>query len=90
MPDKLWLADNRAGVGRIRREAWQLHIGDVLLDVTWLRNHFVSDMLEPALTKLTPRVTALECLWISQVFNGYLPWTDNKVMEMLLKLCRGT
>ena len=88
MPDERWLADNLKGVGRIRREAYQLHIGDVTRDIDELRVHLVHNLLEPMLAKLTHKITALECLWISQIFSGTSTWENNRLMEMLVKLCR--
>lgn len=88
LTDQLWLVANSGGVGRIRRETWQLHIGNTTRDISELSVHDVHTRLEPMLAKLTPKITALECLWVYQTFASSWRLENDKLMEMLVKLCR--
>ena len=88
MADEQWLTANIRGVGRIRREAYQLHIGDMSRDMDELRVHCVHTRLEPMLVKLMPKVTALECLWVVEMFACSSRWENDRLIEMLVKLCR--
>ena len=58
------------GIGRIRREPYELWIGTYVFAIEELRNYHVYTLLEPALRALNPPPTAAECLWLISAYGG--------------------
>jgi len=72
------------GTGRIRRQAYVLHVGDEDIDMDELRCYGLNPRFKILLEKIAP-LTALECLWVAGLFAGGNPLQD-KIMNELVKL----
>jgi hypothetical protein len=73
------------GVGRITRLAYQLKIGEKLIDVDTLRSHFAAGVVKEALEKLNPPMTAAEAIWITGAVSlRGLDWNHNLLIDIAL------
>jgi hypothetical protein len=73
-----------AGVGRIRREPWVLHVGGLSVDVDELRSHDMHKKLEPLIRALSPPPTAAEALWLARIFSYGTPKEFQAGTDMLM------
>ncbi len=58
-----------AGVGRIRREGYVVHVGQFRFELDELRNYQAHDIIRAAVAALKP-LTAAECLWLQHYLGG--------------------
>lgn len=74
------------GVGRIRREDYQFHFGDWVVDVDEVRTHAFPSRLLSTIETWNPPPTAAELIWLADILRGYLPGTVNEAFRQLFAI----
>lgn len=84
-PKPLWKGPE--SVGRFRREAYMLFVGEHQMDADECRNHFwPMNWLLPRIREFNPPITRAELMWVINLVSGFLPATRFKFFDELFEI----